>query len=51
MDLDDMICVRYDTHAHDLSFKNQEFWISTTKLLFWVDLYVVHPSTTIAKAK
>jgi len=25
------IRIQYDTHVHDLSFQNQEFWISTTK--------------------
>jgi len=24
---------------HDLRYQNQEFWISTTKLMVWVDLY------------
>jgi len=33
------IRIRYDTHVHDIRFQTQECWISTTKLMFWVDLY------------
>jgi len=38
-DFADTICIRYDTHLHKLRFQYQEFWISTTKSMFWVDLY------------
>jgi len=30
-DLVDTIRIRYDTHVHDFTFQNQEFWISTRK--------------------
>jgi len=33
------ILIRYDKTVHDLRFQNQEFWISTAKWMFWVDLY------------
>jgi len=37
-DLADTIRIRYDTHVHDLRFQSQEFKISTTKLMFWIDI-------------
>jgi len=38
-DLADTIRIRYDTHVNDLRFQNQEYWISTTKKKFWIDLF------------
>jgi len=26
-----MIRIQYDTHVHELSYQNQEIWLSTTK--------------------
>jgi len=49
-DLANMIRIRYDTHVHYLRFQNQEFWISTTECMFWVDPHL-NPINAGAKAK
>jgi len=50
-DLVDTIRIRYDTHVHDLRFKNQDFFLFQQQSECFELIYTVNPANTSAKAK